>query len=250
MSVIFSGLQRLTFGVENQLNWNFFEVTDVTTINGEKNLMELSIDSGHEILLDQCFEVEYEGTSTEVITTSERYLLNGQKMMVLENAVFFVPRIFFTFRPAYACQLSIRFIVKMLTGIEDPAGIGFVIRNNCKNLTRYFGNIKIVADFVHTGKILQNPSQYSGELIKQILMSLVEYFGMQISDNFFNVAVSHLIQFGDGCSILNNDKQIRTCNDGVYKNLKNAELCMYTADFVCVVCSQYFLENCGLEVLY
>ena len=66
MSVIFSGLQRLTFGVENQLNWNFFEVTEVTTINGEKNLMELSIDSEHEILLDQCFELEYEGTSTEV----------------------------------------------------------------------------------------------------------------------------------------------------------------------------------------
>ena len=58
MSVIFSGLQRLTFGVENQLNWNFFEVTDVTTINGEKNLMELSIDSGHEILLDQCFDFQ------------------------------------------------------------------------------------------------------------------------------------------------------------------------------------------------
>ena len=78
MSVIFSGLQRLTFGVENQLNWNYFEVTDVTTINGERNLMELSIDSEHEILLDQCFELEYDGTSTEVITTSERYLLNGQ----------------------------------------------------------------------------------------------------------------------------------------------------------------------------
>ena len=72
MSVIFSGLQRLTFGVENQLNWNYFEVTDVTTINGERNLMELSIDSEHEILLDQCFELEYEGTSTEVITTCER----------------------------------------------------------------------------------------------------------------------------------------------------------------------------------
>ena len=58
MSVIFGGLQRLTFGVENQLNWNYFEVTDVTTINGERNLMELSIDSEHEILLDQCFELE------------------------------------------------------------------------------------------------------------------------------------------------------------------------------------------------
>ena len=43
MSVIFSGLQRLTFGVENQLNWNYFEVTDVTTINGEKNLMEAKL---------------------------------------------------------------------------------------------------------------------------------------------------------------------------------------------------------------
>lgn len=59
--------------------------------------------------------------------------------------------------------------MKMLTGIEDPAGVVFVIRNNCKELTRYFGNIKIVADFVHTGKLLQNPSQFSGELIKQIL---------------------------------------------------------------------------------
>ena len=97
MSVIFSGLQRLTFEVDNQLNWNYFEVTDVTTINGEKNLMKLSIDSEHEILLDQCFELEYEGTSTKVITTCERYLLNGQKMMVLENAVFFCTKDFFQF---------------------------------------------------------------------------------------------------------------------------------------------------------
>ena len=248
MSIIFSGLERVDQGSEDQLNWYYFDVTDVTTVNGEQNPTRLLIDADHEILLDQCYELEYEpSASTEIITTCERYLLNGQKMMVLENAVFFVPRMFFCFRPAYACQLSVRFIVKMLTGIEEPAGVNFVIKSNYKNLTRYFGNIKIIAEFVHTGKMLEMPSQFSSELVKQIVMSLVEYFSMQISDEFFNVAVSHLIQFGDSSSILNNDQQIRTCDENVYKNLKNTEICMFTSDFSCVICTQYFSKNTELK---
>ena len=96
MSVIFSGLERVEQGPEDQLNWNYFDVTDVTTINGEKNLSRILIDAEHEILLDQCFELEYEpNASTEVITTCEKYLLNGQKMIVLENAFFFCPGCFF-----------------------------------------------------------------------------------------------------------------------------------------------------------
>ena len=241
MSVIFSGLERLDQGLENQLNWFYFDVTDVTTVNGEKNLSKLLIDADHEILLDQCFELQNEtDTSNEVITSSEKFLLNGQKMMVLENVVFFVPRLFFCFRPAYSCQLSIRYIVRLLTGITEPSGIGFVIRNNYKDLTRYFGDVKIISEFIYTGKMLITPSQYNTELIKQILMGLVEYLSMQISGEFFNVAVSHLIQFGDNTSILSNDQQIRTCNETYYKELKNAELCMFAADFCCVICGQYF----------
>ena len=145
MSVIFNGLARLTQGLEDQLNWDYFDATDVDTVNGERNLSRLLINGKIEVLLDQCFELEYVPTgSEEVITTCERYLLNAQKLLVLENAVFFVPSIFMTFQPAYACQLSIRFIIRMLTGIEEPAGVSFVIRTNCKNLTRYFGNIKIM----------------------------------------------------------------------------------------------------------
>ena len=248
MSVIFSGLERLDQGLENQLNWFYFDVTDVTTVNGERNLSKLLIDADHEILLDQCFELQNEtDTSNEVITSSEKFLLNGQKMMVLENVVFFVPRLFFCFRPAYSCQLSIRYIVRLLTGITEPSGIGFVIRNNYKDLTRYFGDVKIISEFIHTGKMLITPSQYNTELIKQILMGLVEYLSMQISDEFFNVAVSHLIQFGDNTSILSNDQQIRTCNETYYKELKNAELCMFAADFCCVICGQYFSKNTELR---
>ena len=118
MSFIFSGLERLDQETEDSLNWYYFDVTDVTTIDGELNPMSLQIDSENEILLDQCFSAEYDQhASKEVITTSEKYLVNGQKMIVLENVVFFVPRIFFCFRPAYSCQLSIRFIVRLLTGI-------------------------------------------------------------------------------------------------------------------------------------
>ena len=78
MSVIFSGLERLNQGLDNQLNWYYFDVTDVTTVNGERNLSRLLIDAEHEILLDQCFELEHEAdTSKEVITSCERFLLNG-----------------------------------------------------------------------------------------------------------------------------------------------------------------------------
>ena len=120
MSIIFSGLERVDQETEENLNWYYFDVTDVTSIEGELNPMSLQIDTENEILLSQCFETEYipyQHGSTEVITTNEKYLVNGQKMIALENAVFFVPRIFFCFRPGYACQLSIRFIVKKLTGI-------------------------------------------------------------------------------------------------------------------------------------
>ena len=51
MSVIFSGLERLNQGLDNQLNWFYFDVTDISTVNGEKNLSRLLIDEEHEILL-------------------------------------------------------------------------------------------------------------------------------------------------------------------------------------------------------
>ena len=120
MSIIFSGLERVDQGSDDQLNWYYFDVSDVTTIEGELNPSRLLINAENEILLNQCFETEYDqNASTDVITTCEKYLVNGQKMIALENAVFFVPRIFLCFRPTYACQLSIRFIVKLITGIEE-----------------------------------------------------------------------------------------------------------------------------------
>ena len=134
--MIFSGLARLSEDYENHLNWDYFELTNVDTVNRDRNLSKLQIEDQNEILLDQCFELEYVPTgSEEVITMCEKYLLNAQKLQVLENAVFYVPRIFLTFRPAYACQLSIRFIIKLLTGIEKPTGISYIIRKNCKELT-------------------------------------------------------------------------------------------------------------------
>ena len=248
MSIVFSGLERVEQGSSDQLNWFYFDATDVTTVEGVLNPTRLVINDEQEILLSQCFDSEYyQGASDDIITTCEKFLINGQKMIVLENAIFFVPRIFLCFRPGYACQLSIRFIVKLLTGIDESAGVEFVIRKNVGNLVRYFKNIQIVSEFVHTGKTLDNPSQFSAQLTKEIMMSLVEYFSMQICDEFFNVAVSHLIRAGDSSSILNNDQQIRTCEESVYKNLRNMEICMFTADFCCVICSQHFSRNTELK---
>ena len=87
MSIIFSGLERIDQETEDNLNWYYFDVTDVTTIEGELNPMSLQIDTENEILLNQCFEAEYDQhASTEVITTSEKYLVNGQNKLGLSCA--------------------------------------------------------------------------------------------------------------------------------------------------------------------
>ena len=53
MSIIFSGLERVDQETEDNLNWYYFDVTDVTTIEGELNPMSLQIDTENEILLNQ-----------------------------------------------------------------------------------------------------------------------------------------------------------------------------------------------------
>ena len=81
MSIIFSRLERVEQGSADQLNWYYFDATDVTTIEGELNPTRLFINDEHEILLSQCFDSEHnQNASDDIITTCEKYLINGQKM--------------------------------------------------------------------------------------------------------------------------------------------------------------------------
>ena len=38
---ILSGLLRANYKLETSINWDYFEVGDITTINGEKNISQL-----------------------------------------------------------------------------------------------------------------------------------------------------------------------------------------------------------------
>ena len=49
MSIIFSGLERVEQGSDDQLNWYYFDISDVTTIDGELNPMRLLINTETEI---------------------------------------------------------------------------------------------------------------------------------------------------------------------------------------------------------
>ena len=96
MSTILNGLCRVSY--------DYFDAGDIVTVNGEESLLRWQINEVNNILLDQCYELEYEATGfEEVITTCEKYLVNSQKMHVLENSVFFIRRIFFMVRPLHAC---------------------------------------------------------------------------------------------------------------------------------------------------
>ena len=51
----------------------------------------------------------------------------------MENTIYFIPKIILGFHPDYSVQLSMRFIIKLVSGINTVEGICNIIDNNvCK----------------------------------------------------------------------------------------------------------------------
>ena len=245
MSLIFGGLQRLHFDL-NEDAWSEINLKDTSTCKGETNVTQLGYEeqNGSKIYIQiHPIRQDWENETKNVIaisTQSERYLINRYKENLLENACFYIPRIFYTFRPAYCVQLSMRFLIKQLTGTENEQEISHYISNN-NRFVRYFGDIFEIAKHVFNGNFMIYPDQFSKELNSQIFMSLVELINIQSGNKCTQIHVSseQLVNWGDCSSFFNKNNNTAYLAKQVERPNK-LDLCMYTGEFVCIQCTQHY----------
>ena len=223
MSAILAGLVRRNHDVDHNINWDSFKPEKIVSIEGNENVAEIITgkEKKQSVALEPYYNVTFEKFKgeIEIFTSNERFVLNSYKRNISKNASSFVPKVFFAFRPAYAVQISCRFIMKLLTGSTDKQEISFLLQQNSQALTRYFENIRIISEFVFTGGLLKEPTPESENICQQILMGLVEVFVAQNSkeNEVVELNHNHLIAFGDSSSILNGDQAEWVCNSEIYR---------------------------------
>ena len=72
-------------------------------------------------------EEKEDESTTEWSFHGEIFMLNSQKQNFLQNVELYLPRIIFWFRPVYAVQLGVRFVIQALTGNQDKTQIEAII---------------------------------------------------------------------------------------------------------------------------
>jgi len=98
---------------------------------------------------------------------------NAHKQFVVENAINFIPRIMLGFRPDYAVQLSMRFIIRLVSGHTEIEEICKIIENN-ERLVKYFTHIYEFSIHIYKGGLCYNQNDYNEELNKEVIQSYIE----------------------------------------------------------------------------
>ena len=258
MSAIFSGLLRLKYNEEEEnRDWDEeFTEKDITNCRGEKNGEQIVIQNSDGDTMEVVFAPykkeweEEDEFSVEIFSKSEKFCLNANKQYILEKCGQVIPRIFYTFRPSYGIQLSVRFVLQLITGTTDRMLISHIIANNKRRLARYFSDTFILMQHITKGGIVTGHLVYNEELIKQILFSIIELFNLQRGETGVIpvLALHHLVHWGCNISMFNNETEERQAPPGLFQRGKNREICMYSAEFACVVCNQHFDKNTELKI--
>ena len=146
MSFIFRGLKRLI-----QTDGEYIQFLDSGT--QENEIRTTGLDGRiRKVVLHN----SNSGTTSEVeiFTRNEKFYLNSTKQYVMENTIYFIPRIILGFRPDYSVQLSMRFIIKLVSGINTEEGICKIIENNT-NIGKYFREIYEFAIHIYKGGLCE-----------------------------------------------------------------------------------------------
>ena len=96
----------------------------------------------------------------------------------MENTIYFIPKIILGFRPDYSVQLSMRFIIKLVSGINTVEGICNIIDNNA-NIIKYFKEIYEFAIHIYKGGLCDVHKAGNKELGVQVLMAYIELFNCE-----------------------------------------------------------------------
>lgn len=255
MSIIFSGIKRIVDRGEENPNWEGFQEKDRFNCYGEKNVKELNTQhwKGNRkgVLLSPFCQEGKEGKSIdiEIFTESQRYCLNTTKKYILEHALYFVPRIFYTFKPDYAVQLSMRYILGQVTGSTEAGYISYLLSKNEDKLVRYFSDLHTVSIHVACGGLIKRHLTFAEDLNKQIILALIEVFNLQRRESTCGpmISIPHLVHWGDPNSLFTQDEEKKVCSPNRVTRGEKMEICMYTAEYICIICTQHFNTNLELK---
>ena len=146
MSFIFRGLKRLI-----QTDGEYIQFLDSGTQENEIRTTGLDGRIRKVVLHNSNSGITSE---VEIFTRNEKFYLNSTKQYVMENTIYFIPRIILGFRPDYSVQLSMRFIIKLVSGSNTVEGICNIIENNT-NIGKYFREIYEFAIHIYKGGLCE-----------------------------------------------------------------------------------------------
>ena len=241
MSFIFRGLKRLI-----QTEGEYIQFLDSGT--QENEIRTTGLDGRiRKVVLHN----SNSGTTSEVeiFTRNEKFYLNSTKQYVMENTIYFIPRIILGFRPDYSVQLSMRFIIKLVSGSNTVEGICNIIENNT-NIGKYFREIYEFAIHIYKGGLCEIQKECNKELGVQVLMSYIELFNAERNEGqetcFLNKSILEF--WGDKNSWFTKDTKIKNQELDLFERKEQVDICIFRCEFICITCSQHFKSNQELAV--
>ena len=243
MSFIFRGLKRLV-KTENE----YIQFQDTKVDNEENEIKKMGLDGRtRKVVLHD--NNSGKTSEVEIFTRNEKFYLNSTKQYVMENTIYFIPRIILGFRPDYSVQLSMRFIIKLVSGSNTEEGICKIIENNT-NIGKYFREIYEFAIHIYKGGLCEIQKECNKELGVQVLMSYIELFNSERYEGqetcFLNKSILEF--WGDKNSWFTKDTKIKNQEVDLFERKEQVDICIFRCEFICITCSQHFKSNQELAV--
>ena len=177
MSLIFSLLKR---------KWDGTVTSDLPEqlpkLNKCTKLMSYSLPGGKEPEIENGISSKSNLTEINIFTQNEMFGINSQKKYYLQNIHYFIPGLYYFYKPDVCLDLAVKFTIRHLSGLIEVEDIQHL--QNC--------NPGIYNHFVNVYKISQKVYQYSLgkdsgiplDLSKMIFSSLIEFIILQREEDF------------------------------------------------------------------
>ena len=237
MSIIFQGLRRLSKDDNEPVAQIFVDISKDAQIFVGKSSRLLHVTHGSS------------KDEHDLFTKNQMFVNYSQKKYVLENVIHFVPKIVFFFKVDYAVQISIRFIVKQISGTECQNEINNIISSN-PGISEYFKELAKITEYVYTGKVLT--SFHTNEIWNTLMIgALLEVLSIAKNEqwDYPFVTPQILVTLGDCNSFFSSDSNIPQLSRPSWMNARPTkwELCMISADYTCVICKDSYDSHIELR---
>ena len=237
MSLIFSTLTRLKNNEQNREDDNYPTVSlgNIFDIN---NFPPTTCGR----LINTHLFIDKEETMT-LFADSEKFLINSQKLIYLENIEYEICRITYLFRPEVCVRMAIFTTVKKISGQTNNNIINNIIRTNME-IYRYFVRIYKISKVLYEYSFYGINDSIDLNLVKQIIASMIELFNFSRHDGQHKIPyISYQIIKELGADLYIEGESIIMAPKDCFERGKSIEYGIIESNFYCNVCGQFYSTN-------